>query len=768
MSRTIENRVVEMQFQNKQFEDAVAQSRQSIKLLEKDIKLLEGVEALKSLDARVQSIDFSNMSTALESITDRFSNLGVVGMSVLNNITSTVYGKMISAINSLSSTFTGLFNTIYQRGMTRATNIQKADFALQGLLSTQYDIENEYDIIAQKKKDIGNVIDTAVAGTAYGYDQAASVATTLAASYGTTDEAIVKIGDTLNAIVGVAAQTSTDFTSVAGVFTKVAASGKAMNMELNSVSNWGIGATAMIAEYINKNKELQKQINKSISTSKKHRKETQVITEADVYEAASRGAITADIFMDVFGVFFANAKKANDTLDGITSNIYAALGRLGAAFLTPLIENEGPVVKFLQAVRQKLVDLLNVLNKFQIPKYFTDILIDFIDAARSFLEDFNISSYLEETVKHFSNYFNILSKVFRIYDTWTGKGYGINRILFGENGAAGDNTQYRMFTDMMSRWKEQRNFIDKSLDSFVKDVLRDSGVKGEEHINNVYEQMKLLGDEGIYAGLRVGEVWEEARKRRDQYYEGYREEENQAKEDALKRSKELWDKYTELSEIMDFNYFNKIMEGFGNLYDSISSVIGIFIEAFEMFDASGERTSMLHLLFGDTDEATVYDYRSIINNIAQSFYNLTENIKKFVQSEDARDIITFVAGVFDTAFDIIGAIYKVLKNAIKSFMPLIGKIVSFISTIFGTINGMKETAQEADVFTNIADALSFVIDKLAKGLEFAWDALMAFLGGLTSGNGVEFLTSFYEVIKNIANYIYTQWPVWVEKVTPYL
>ena len=142
MSRTVENRVVQMQFENKQFEDAVAESRQSIQLLEKDLKLLEGVQALKNIDLAVQSIDVSSIAKGIETLNNRFSTLGIIGMSVTNTLTSAFTGNLLGAISTVASKITGLFSTIYEKGLTRATNIQQSNFALQGLLSTQYKIQD--------------------------------------------------------------------------------------------------------------------------------------------------------------------------------------------------------------------------------------------------------------------------------------------------------------------------------------------------------------------------------------------------------------------------------------------------------------------------------------------------------------------------------------------------------------------------------------------------------------------------------------------------
>ena len=81
MSRSIDQKVVEMKFDNKQFEDAVKQSRQSIKLMEKDITLLEGAKSLKNLDKAIQSVDFTHMTKSI----DRYINYIKIYLSLAQN-----------------------------------------------------------------------------------------------------------------------------------------------------------------------------------------------------------------------------------------------------------------------------------------------------------------------------------------------------------------------------------------------------------------------------------------------------------------------------------------------------------------------------------------------------------------------------------------------------------------------------------------------------------------------------------------------------------
>ena len=62
MSRTVDQRVVEMKFDNRQFESAVTKSRRSITLVNKDLKSLskDGMKALYDLDRSFDGFDPTN------------------------------------------------------------------------------------------------------------------------------------------------------------------------------------------------------------------------------------------------------------------------------------------------------------------------------------------------------------------------------------------------------------------------------------------------------------------------------------------------------------------------------------------------------------------------------------------------------------------------------------------------------------------------------------------------------------------------------------
>ncbi len=102
MSRTVDQRVVEMRFDNKQFESNVKTSMSTLEKLKKSLHLEGAAKGLENVGSAAKKIDLSGVSGAVETVQARFSGLQVVAMTALANITNSA----INAGKQLVSAFT--------------------------------------------------------------------------------------------------------------------------------------------------------------------------------------------------------------------------------------------------------------------------------------------------------------------------------------------------------------------------------------------------------------------------------------------------------------------------------------------------------------------------------------------------------------------------------------------------------------------------------------------------------------------------------------
>lgn len=109
MSTTIDQKVVEMRFDNQQFERGVATTMDSIKKLEKSLDLSGASKGLENVEAAARNCNMSGLSSAVETVQMKFSALEVMGITALTNITNSAVnaGKRIVSALTIDPVKTG-------------------------------------------------------------------------------------------------------------------------------------------------------------------------------------------------------------------------------------------------------------------------------------------------------------------------------------------------------------------------------------------------------------------------------------------------------------------------------------------------------------------------------------------------------------------------------------------------------------------------------------------------------------------------------------
>ena len=102
MSTTIDERVVEMRFDNKQFESNVATSMSTLDKLKQKLNLPSASKGLEDLGAAAKKVDMSGLGSAVESVQAKFSALDVVAVTALANITNSAVNAGKNLVKSLT------------------------------------------------------------------------------------------------------------------------------------------------------------------------------------------------------------------------------------------------------------------------------------------------------------------------------------------------------------------------------------------------------------------------------------------------------------------------------------------------------------------------------------------------------------------------------------------------------------------------------------------------------------------------------------------
>ena len=304
---SVDKRVVQMDFQNAQFQKGVSETLGSLKSLTEEINNTTGAK----LDGLTSSVD---------NVGSKFSGLNVIAGTALAKLTSEA---MDAGLNIAKS----LWDPIVEGGKKRALNIEQAKFQFKAL---------GMDVDATMKS-----ASNAVSGTAYSLDEAAK----MASIFGTSGvSAGGEMEEALKAVAGTAAMSGAQFMEVGDIFADVYGKGKAQAEDFNRLAARGVGGKDVVAKFLG-------------------------ITQEEVGELAAKGQISAKQFSDAFSqAFGASAQKANETYTGSLSNMRAALARVGELFYTKKFAAQIPVNNQLAAtigaIKNALVPVSELYGRF--------------------------------------------------------------------------------------------------------------------------------------------------------------------------------------------------------------------------------------------------------------------------------------------------------------------------------------------------------------------------------------------------------------------
>lgn len=102
MSTTIDERVVEMRFDNKQFEQNVQTSLSTLDKLKQSLNLTGAAKGLEDVNSAAKSCNMTPVSNAVETVRVRFSALEVMALTALQNITNSALAAGKNIISALT------------------------------------------------------------------------------------------------------------------------------------------------------------------------------------------------------------------------------------------------------------------------------------------------------------------------------------------------------------------------------------------------------------------------------------------------------------------------------------------------------------------------------------------------------------------------------------------------------------------------------------------------------------------------------------------
>ena len=242
MSETIDSKVVEMRFDNKDFEANTRTTMSTLDKLKAKLHFPGASKGLEEIGQTAKRVDFSGMSNGIQTVQMKFSALQVMGITALQNITNAAIsaGKQLTDAITIDPVKDGFaeyetqmnaVQTILANTQKEGTNVQTVNKAL-----------DELNTYADK--------------TIYNF-------TEMTRNIGTFTAAGVKLDDSVSAIKGIAnlaavsGSTSQQASTAMYQLSQALAAGKVQLMDWNSVVNAGMGGQVFQDALIRTSEHLQ-------------------------------------------------------------------------------------------------------------------------------------------------------------------------------------------------------------------------------------------------------------------------------------------------------------------------------------------------------------------------------------------------------------------------------------------------------------------------------------------------------------------------------
>ena len=688
-SKEVDERVVEMRFDNAQFEKNVQTSMSTLDKLKAKLNFNGVSKGLEDVGNATKKLEFSGVTSGIETVQAKLSAMEVIGVTALANITNSAVnaGKRIASAITIDPVRDG-FNE-YETQMNAVQTI---------LANTQKEGTNVKQVNAALDQ-----LNTYADKTIYNF-------TEMTRNIGTFTAAGVKLDASVSAIQGIAnlaavsGSTSQQASTAMYQLSQALASGTVKLMDWNSVVNAGMGGQVFQDALIRTSEKLGTGAQAYIDAAGSFR------------ESLSKGWLTTDVLTETLDMFSTAADTEEEYAAAIQKFVNEGYSEEQAVDMANMAKTAGEAATKVKTFTQLIGTLKEALGSgwtttwrliigdFEEAKELwtnvSDVLSKLINNASearnklvegvmSFNPFTNMLNKLEnsdvgKTVKQINNLANSLEYYQKVVtDVWRGDYKNSDTGRYELLDEAGYNHQ--VIQDLVNKGYEYELTVEDVQESEAKfaDSLGDS----TEEIQNESKQLAKLSDEQLrHAGLTDDEI------------SMYRDLEKQS-EKTGKSIEEL------ISDMSAKDGRTLLWDGFGNIGETLIITFTAIKDAFsEIFPAPSV--------------AKIY-------GVIDGFNALTEKMKEF-SSTHAYDVEQTFKGLF-AVIDIVRMVlssgltvaFKALKGILSAFDIDIIEFTGYIGEALVNLrNWLKNNDYIEKSFKKVGEGLKVVIDGIKKLLDY--------------------------------------------------
>lgn len=703
MSKTVDERVVQMSLENRQFESNAKETMSTLDKLKQSLNFKGASKSFEEVNTAMKGINLSGLVSGIEEVSKRFSTLGIIGVTALQNITNQVLNTAKSLVNDLTlapifsgfqeyETQIGAIQTILANTSSQGTTLEQVNAALDEL--NTYADKTIYNF-TEMTRNIGTF-------TAAGVDLKTSV------------EAIKGIAN----LAAMSGSTSQQASTAMYQLSQALAAGRVSLQDWNSVVNAGMGgkvfqeALMQTAETMGIVVDRSKSFRESISATGGQdswltsevllntlRQFTGDLTDA---ELAAMGFNDAQI-----QAIQAQAKTANEAATQVKT-LTQLLNTMKESVSSGWTETWEIIIGDFGEARTLFTQVSNV---------FGDFVSNMSEARNNLLRGGLMSGWKQFLNEGISNQEDFLLSVEQAMNSY---GYyeGFLDDLIETHGSFEDSLKSGwMTTDILA--DSVQRYTDR-LNAMSMEELEAAGYTSQ-HVEQLNE---------LNAGIKDGSVNLDdflMKMGRDSGRENIIEGLSQAFRVLLEVIKPIQTAYGNVFEAMKPEQLYEMTESFRNFFTNLSlgeenakNLQDTFQGLFSVFDLVGKGISSVW--------KSISGYGSEIGGLASKFLSLTGSIGRWLTSlneaVDSSGALSFISDTITYSLDTVFETINKVTDGIGGFVGVLTSVKDVVSSVFTSIFGVikkvfdwiRENISAGDIFAGLAGGGIFVLAKKLSGL----------------------------------------------------
>ena len=694
MSQTVDNKVVEMRFDNDQFEKGVATSMSTIDKLKAKLNFQDADKSLSSLSDSAKKVDMSTLANSVQKVSLQFSSLQVIAGTALANITN-------NAVNTGRKILSALTTNPVKDGMSEYETQMNA---VQTILANTQKEGTNVKIVNKYLDELNTYADK----TIYNFSE-------MTRNIGTFTAAGVKLGTSASSIKGIANLAATSGSNAQQASTamyqlsQAIAAGKVQLMDWNSVVNAGMGGQVFQDALIRTSDHLKTGAKEAINTYGSFRESltkgewltTQVLTETldqfataadtqEEYEAAVKKFVDEGYSQEEAEQIATMAKTAGEaatkvkTFSQLIDTCKEALGSGWTTTWRLIFGDFEDARKLWTSVSDAIGGFINK---------FSDARNKVLDSAL-----YNNFKSLGERIKSVGEATETVTKVTENF------GEVVNRVIGGEFGNGAERVQ--KLTEAGMDWAHIQNLVNEQLSDSTRHAT--DYKEAQEEVTKA--QAEAIESFAAMSDEQLTNI-------------GFTQDEIYALRDLEAQSKKTGKSMQELLEEESSRKGGRelLIESFTNIGKAIGTV----------FKSVGEAWKSVF------DSVTSSDLYGVI----EKFHSMSESMLGV--GEHADQLVSTFRGLFvilKWGTNILGGGFKIAIKVVSLLLKAFGLSFLDVTAIIG------DFLYKIDQFLSENDFLAAGVNLLAEGIKMVASGLKELYDYISSLPEVQ---SFLEKIKSV-------------------